>query len=253
MSDVTEATEAKLHAYVDGELLEPEEGAAFEVAVAADEKLAARVAAFRADKARLAQIYGRIASQPLPPHWIAMIEGRRVPGRSFSPYQAFAAIAATLLLLIGGPLVYRQMSPHEESIVEEALAARNAAVPVDQVADVRTHSEGTAATRAISTALAMRVRAPDLSHMGYKLVGFRIYDRASGRKAAELYYRHRDNRMFALYLRRPSGAPRFDQYRQGNLRVCIWQDDVLGAVMTGEMSAAEMQRLASLAYTGLES
>ena len=59
--------------------------------------------------------------------------------------------------------------------------------------------------------------------------------------------------MFALYLRRPSGRAAFDQYKQGSLRVCIWQDDVLGAVMTGEMSAAEMQRLASLAYTRLES
>jgi anti-sigma factor RsiW len=88
--------------------------------------------------------------------------------------------------------------------------------------------------------------------MGYKLVGLRIYNNAQSGKAAELLYRHTSGRMFALYLRHPSGAPRFDQYKQGNLRVCIWQDDVIGAVMTGEMSAAEMQRLASLAYTGLE-
>jgi anti-sigma factor RsiW len=59
--------------------------------------------------------------------------------------------------------------------------------------------------------------------------------------------------LFALYLRHPSGPARFDQFKQGRLRVCIWQDEVLGTVMTGEMSAAEMQRLASLAYTGLES
>jgi hypothetical protein len=84
-------------------------------------------------------------------------------------------------------------------------------------------------------------------------VGLRVYGNAPAGKGVELLYRHKDNRVFALYLRRPSGAPRFDQYKQGKLRVCIWQDDVLGAVMTGEMSAAEMQRLASLAYTGLES
>jgi anti-sigma factor RsiW len=99
----------------------------------------------------------------------------------------------------------------------------------------------------------MHVSAPDLQRMGYNLVGLRVYGHAPAGKGVELLYRHKDNRVFALYLRHPSGAPRFDQYKQGKLRVCIWQDDVLGAVMTGEMSAAEMQRLASLAYTGLES
>ena len=33
--------------------------------------------------------------------------------------------------------------------------------------------------------------------------------------------------------------------------VCLWQDDVLSSVMLGEVSAAEMLRLASLAYSGL--
>jgi anti-sigma factor RsiW len=252
MSDI-DTDQARLHAYIDGEIGDSADRAAFEAAIARDGQLAARVAAFRADKARLSQIYGHIASEPLPRHWTAMIEGYRASARAFSPYQAFAAIAATLLLLVGGPLVYRQMTPHEEPIVEEALAARDATVAADKVANVPGTSGSMEATRAISVALAMRVTAPDLSRMGYKLIGFRVYEGAAHGKSAELIYRQRDNRIFALYLRRPSGAPRFDQYKQGNLRVCIWQDDVLGAVMTGEMPAAEMQRLASLAYTGLES
>jgi hypothetical protein len=38
---------------------------------------------------------------------------------------------------------------------------------------------------------------------------------------------------------------------RGRVRVCLWQDDVLATVMVGEMSAAEMLRVASLAYNGL--
>jgi len=33
--------------------------------------------------------------------------------------------------------------------------------------------------------------------------------------------------------------------------VCLWQDDVLSTVMVGKMAAAEMLRVASLAYNGL--
>jgi anti-sigma factor RsiW len=89
--------------------------------------------------------------------------------------------------------------------------------------------------------------------MGYALTSVRVYEVVSGRKSVELLYRRSRAQVFALYFRRPTGPARFDQFKRGRLRVCIWQDDVLGTVMTGEMSAAEMQRLASLAYTGLES
>jgi anti-sigma factor RsiW len=35
------------------------------------------------------------------------------------------------------------------------------------------------------------------------------------------------------------------------MRICIWQDEELSTVMLGEMSAGEMARVASLAYSGL--
>lgn len=35
------------------------------------------------------------------------------------------------------------------------------------------------------------------------------------------------------------------------MQICIWQDEVIGSVMLGEMSAGEMARLASLAYSEL--
>jgi anti-sigma factor RsiW len=253
MSEPLRIPDEQLHALIDGEL-SAQECAALETTVAADPQLGQRVALFRADKARLAQIYGPVADMPVPGHWIRMIESapRRQPPRFFS-IEAIAGIAAAFMLLIGGTLAYRQSVPHEEPIVEEALAARNDVLPPRQVLAVNAPAQDNAAARTLTSALAMRVSVPDLKRMGYSLVGMRVYGSEPQSKGVELLYRHKDNRVFALYLRRPSGPPRFDQYKQGNLRVCIWQDDVLGAVMTGEISAAEMQRLASLAYTGLES
>jgi anti-sigma factor RsiW len=252
MSEQRHLSDETLHALIDDELA-PTERTHAEAAIAVDPYLAQRAALFRADKARLAQVYGSLAAQPLPERWIETIESWQRRPRPFS-IEAIAGIAAVLMLLVGGGLVYReQQLPHEEPIVEEALAARSDVTPARQAIAVRSPAQAERIAQTLTATLAMHVSAPDLQRMGYRLVGLRVYGNAPGDKGVELLYRHTDNRVFALYLRRPSGPPRFDQYRQGRLRVCIWQDDVIGAVMTGEMSAAEMQRLASLAYTGLES
>jgi anti-sigma factor RsiW len=97
----------------------------------------------------------------------------------------------------------------------------------------------------------MQVKVPSLAKMGYRLAAIRLYPHAAGGSAAELLYRDKQDRLFTLYLRRSDGAARFDQFERAGLRVCIWQDDQLGMVMAGDVSTAAMQRLASLAYTGL--
>jgi len=246
------ANDELLHAYIDGELREDARDA-FEQNLAGDPELAARLALFEADKARLTQIYGTLAGGPLPARWLERIKthAQPRPTPAWFSIEAVAGIAAALMLLIGGSLVYRENVPHEEPIIEEALAARNDVLPLQASIPVSAANES-AASHALASSLAMHVGVPDLSRMGYRLTGMRVYTSVPGGKAVELLYRHRDNRMFALYLRRPTGPARFDQFKQAGIRVCIWQDNVLGAVMTGEMSAAEMQRLASLAYTGLE-
>jgi anti-sigma factor RsiW len=252
MMEQLQISDESLHAFIDGEL-PADAGAAVEAAIARDAQLGQRVALYRADRARIAETYGDLLNAAVPAEWIALIENPPRRAWPFAPLQTIAGIAAALLVLVGGPMLYRQATPHEEPIVEEALAARSDALPARQIVTVSSGAKSAAANRAMQATLAMRVKAPDLSRMGYTLVGMRTYDAVSSGKAVELLYRHAGNRAFALYVRRPSGPPRFDQYKTGNLRVCIWQDDVIGTVMTGEMSAAEMQRLASLAYTGLES
>jgi anti-sigma factor RsiW len=251
MSEHRHISDETLQALIDDELA-PALRAGAEAAITADPYLAQRVALFRSDKARLAQVYGAIAARPLPEDWIETIESWQRRPRPFS-IEMIAGIAAVLMLLVGGSLLYRESLPHEEPIVEEALAARSDVMPARQAIALKNPAQTVNVAQTLSSALAMHVSAPDLQRMGYRLVGLRVYGNVPGGNGVELLYRHSDNRVFALYLRHPSGPPRFDQYRQGALRVCIWQDDVIGAVMTGEMSAAEMQRLASLAYTGLES
>ena len=87
--------------------------------------------------------------------------------------------------------------------------------------------------------------------MGYRLDAIRTFSGVSGRAAVELDYRDGQNTLFTLYLRRPTSPPRVDILARDGVRICIWQDDVVGAVMAGKMTAGEMARLASLAYSGM--
>lgn len=254
MSEHVHVPDERIHALIDGELT-ARERAELETAVAADPHLGQRVALFRADKARLAGMHDGLLEQPLPPHWLAQIERHRAPSprRQLFSIEAIAGIAAAITLTVGGALYYEQSQrPQEETIIADALAARDNVYPAQRAIAVNAHSESANITRLLSSALSMKLSAPDLRRMGYQLVGLHMYSNVPGGKAAELLYRSKDNRTFTLYVRHSSGTPRFDQFKQGKLRVCIWQDDVIGAVMSGEMSAAEMQRLASLAYSGLE-
>lgn len=251
MTEPIQMPNATLHAYLDGELPEHERGA-FDRTLAEDPKLAEQLALYRADKERLSAVYDRVLDGPVPASWIEQIESHAMPGRA-PAWQALAAATTLIAVLVGGTILYRQQTAsHEEPIVAEALAARENALATHTQMAVHNPADAAAASRALASTLAMRLKAPDLSRMGYRLASMDIYDHVATGKAVELIYRRADNRTFALYVRHATGAARFDEFTRGKMRVCIWQDEVLGTVMTGQMSAAEMQRLASLAYSGLE-
>jgi anti-sigma factor RsiW len=248
MSDKMNVRVEELHAYVDGELAEPRRGEV-ERLLEQDQALAAKVAAYRSDKAMLSKLFGGLSHEPLPPAWIERIEQRPTSHRRMI-FPAMAALAAALVLLIVGSAVVKNGSL-DGSVVAQALSARDETVSPSEVVSWRAGARLAAAAPILKRALAMNVQAPDLSEMGYALMRIQTYRAALQSGSVELVYRGPNDRDFTLYIRRSPGKPRFDVFEQGGLRICVWQDDVISTVMAGHMSAAEMQRLASLAYNGL--
>jgi anti-sigma factor RsiW len=249
MSTRPTITEEELHAFIDGEL-DPSRHDAIARALREDEALAARVARYREDKKRLASVYGPLLKRPMPRSWETQIRQGGVSAPRHRELAVLAAMAASLLLVIGGVWLASDMqAPQTRSLVGEALAARSGDLrPESAIASgVDAHSAG----QEISAALAMKAKAPVLARFGYHLAALKSYYAGPRRRTIELVYANTKGRELTLYVSRSVGAPRFDQYESGGLRVCIWQDDVVGMVMAGSLSAAEMQRLATLAYDGL--
>ena len=248
MSRKPAVDELELNAFIDGEL-DAARLRRVQEAIDGDTILAQRVAGLRSDKLRVRQVYGPLIDRALPPEWIRLAHRR--PGlwqlRRISP---IAAIAAALILFIAPAsyVVYATWKSSQEEVVQTALDARGAEmVPVKVIGvsgGIRQYDG------VLAAAVGLDVKVPDLRALGYQLVQIRLY-RASGAGAAELSYRDQENRLFTLYLRHSDGSVRFDQFTRDGLRICVWQDEDLSTVMAGNVTTAAMQRLASLAYTGL--
>ena len=238
-------TEEDLQAFIDGEL-DAARAADVEAAIQGDSELARQMHAYRADKARLGQIYGPLIERPLPQKWLNTIANRNVvalPARSTRRQMMGMAAAASVAVVAGGTVVFRQLSVRSgEALLAAAIAAHAEArnIPAQPV------PEG-----ALEKIVGVAVKAPDLSKMGFSLVGMHTQDGPGRSDAAVLAYRDAGERVFTLYLKPSPGTPAFEMIKRGDTRICLWQDDVLSTVMLADISAAEMLRLASLAYSGL--
>jgi anti-sigma factor RsiW len=249
-------TEEELHAFIDGEL-PPARAAEVARILAADRHLAGRAAAFRLDRDRLAAATAAITGAPLPAAWLRRIEAAVEPAgakvlpfpvrkRAARPVFAWAAAACLAFILALGVVQFARQGPGDTILAEAERAGRGGLTPAAHFAG--TALPGPEAVRALlSQATGLKLRAPDLRRLGWRLVSVDTY-----RGAAGLHYVNDRAASLSVYVRRSAGAPRFDILRRGDTRICVWQDEVVGAVMMGNLSAGQMMRVAGAAYADLD-
>ena len=250
MTSPSYPTESELHAFIDDELTASRH-AEIAAILRQDPALAARVAAYQADRDQLRMAFASLADEPPPAAWIAQIETAMAARRRTVMTRRFAiAGGATGMALAASVAAYVYwQKPRDPAILAEAEAARGG------------HLKGRLtggdplpppATRdaMLQSALGMRVRAPDLQRYGFRLTRIELFG-ATGAGAAQLQYSDAGQRMLTIYVRASDGTVHFDIVRRGQARVCVWQDDVVGAVIIAPVSAAEMLHIASSAYTDL--
>jgi anti-sigma factor RsiW len=238
--------EDELNAFVDGEL-SPARREAVAAMLRADPALAARVAAYRSDSELLRVALAGIVEAPLPEVWAAQIEAAMRSRPKVVTTRRFAVAASVVLAASLGVVAWWRW-PRGDTIVTEAEAAREGHL------DGRLEGDPLPppATRdaLLGSALGMHVQVPDLERFGFRLARLELFG-PQGRRAAQLRYSDTAGRDLTIYVRSSDGTVRFDILRRGDTRVCVWEDEVVGAVIIARVSAAEMLHIATGAYTAL--
>lgn len=237
-------SEEDLHAYVDGRL-DPDRRAAVEAYLRETPDAAARVAEDIAQRHALRAALGPIAAEPLPPSLnLSRLVEERLARRRF-PWLATAAAILALLVGGGGGWLLKPRPTGLQALVQEAGASYAVFVPdVNRPVELWADQKALL-TRWISRRLDRPVAPPDLSTLGYHLLGGRLLASPRGPAALFVYENDRKTRL-TLYVRPMKAGPSTTPIRQVDARSgdgCAWIEHGIGYMVMAAEPYDELLRL----------
>ena len=241
----------ELHAYVDGQL-DPARREPVERHLAGHPEAARLVAAWQAQRAALRAAFAADVAEPLPPrlkltHIIReRMQRRRVPWR----------IAAGIVLALGaggaaGWFLHASPVPGRTELAMQVLRQEALTSHIVYAPDRRHPIEVGAADEAhlrqwLSNRLGQTVAPPDLSGLGYRLIGGRLLATEHGGPAALFMYVDTQGKRLSLLLRpmaRDLRAPQTDM-TPGVVNGCAWINNGMGYAVVAEVPDTELDRIA---------
>lgn len=241
-----------LLAWVDGRLSDARR-ASVDAALAADPDLAARAQAWRSQNALLREGFDAWLDEPLPRR---LLEAAR-PGARRAQWMPWAASAAAMVLGValgwGGrdTLLARDGVP--TTFAREAAFAH-----AIYSADVRRPVEVPAAdAQSLVTWLTRRVGqpaiAPDLSKVGYELVGGRLISGNAKPTALLMYENPAKQRLTLVWRKLPSKSEETQfRYEVANgVGVFYWIDDNCAYALSGTVEKRDLLAAAQMVYAQL--
>ncbi len=241
-----------LHAYAD-EQLPPARAEEIGAAIARDPTLALRVAEIRRQNALLRDALDPWLAEPLPRKLLAAAAGR---GRRVMPrwLPATVALAASLVLGVGigwlgrGEMLQLAGTPTtfpRQAALTHALYAADANRPVEIWA-----AEEQRMVSWLSKRLGFQLHAPDLSSIGFSLVGGRLV--AGNEKPGALFmYENADHQRISLLVRKddsPTGETAFRYAFEDGVGVFYWIDDACGYAISGRIDRGQLLSIARVVY-----
>jgi anti-sigma factor RsiW len=261
-------TDDELHALVDGQLA-PGRRAEVEDAVTHDPALGERVAAWRSQRDALRRLHGELLGETVPAHLLGALDRNRPRGR----WMRWGGMAAGVLLAFGAgwlgnaewsrqhaaPAQWAKAPAVREFVhdasVAHAVYAPEKRHPVEVAANEQQHL-----VQWLSKRLDKPLRIPDLTSMGYTLVGGRLLPGESGARAQFMFEDAAGERV-TLYIgtldsrtAAGSAASRETAFRfasDGPVPSFYWMDQGFGYAVAGKLPRDVLLKLATLAYQDL--
>ena len=239
--------EVQLHSYVDGGLSESAK-AEVEAWLRSHPEDAERVRAYAEQNALLRTLYDPVLDEPVPTTLLSLRP------RAWPRYAAAVAIftvgAAVGWLLRGGSITPQviPVSFARLAATAHAVYAPEVRHPVEVPASEEAHLVGW-----LSKRLGTTLKAPQLTPLGYDLVGGRLLSGPQGPVAQFMYQDQRGQRL-TLYVSRQRGEPRDTAFRfsqEDRVSVFYWVDGNYGYALSGEIRKDQLLQVADVVYKQL--
>jgi anti-sigma factor RsiW len=243
-------TEEQIHAYVDGQL-DLAEREAVESRLATDAKAAARVAAYQEQNRLMQQLFDPILDEPVP---VQLTQPVKVKTK-----MKWNLVANITLILVGSllgwisrgsfiPATVSLASLPQSATIAHAVYAPEVSHPVEVTAEHEAHL-----VKWLSKRLGKDVHAPDLTRVGFNLIGGRLLPAVDGPAAQFMYEDGAGNRM-TLYVRNNPGEKKNTAFRYqetGENKVFYWVDGNLGYALTATIDKKRLLDAANNVYHAL--
>ncbi len=245
-------TEEELHAFVDGRLAAKQRDAV-EQYLAGNPEEAERIRVYQKLNHSLQQAYAPQLQEPLPKR----LHVKGFPTRwIFLQHPLVASAAALLMLTTGGVtgwLLHAEQNLNKTIIASLAKPAYVAHVvytpevlhPVEVDAQHEQHL-----FKWLSNRLGGNVKAPDISRLGYHLVGGRLLP-AEEKPAAQFMYENQSGTRLTLYIRSGFTENRETAFRynqQQGIGTFYWVDRSFGYALSGSLPREELLNIADALY-----
>lgn len=257
--------EEDLLAYVDG-ALDPERREAVQAYLDATPEAAARVKADLAAAQALRAALGGVMMEPTPERLRATARGERRTGWGLGAGEWRRMAAAVALLLVGsgaGWTAKDALSPAQSpaifdpapAVARRAMAA-HALFAVEMRHPVEVRASGAQDEAHLVSWLSKRlgrpISAPDLTGLGFSLIGGRLLPDEE-RAAAQFMYEDESGRRITLYAARMrnDGLAAFRFERAEGLESFFWRDDRLAYAVVGEIGRPALRKVALRVYETL--
>lgn len=259
MPDTQPIREDELQAYVDGRL-DSGRGAAVEQYLADSPKEAARIAAYARQRDALRAALDGGDAQPLPPELnLARLAEDRLRRRR-APWQIAAALVLALGIgAAGGWLLGRPGNAGRDAVALALLENQAMATHAVYTTDPRRPVElGAADKDHMSTWLSNRLRRhvvpPDLSGLGYSLIGGRLLATEHGGAAALFVYENAAGTRLSVLMRpmAPNLRATRTEMRRGDVNLCAWIAKGMGYAVTAALPDRDLDQASRTIAAGAE-
>jgi len=249
--------EDDLQAWVDGRLT-PEQADEVETHFAAHPEARERWLQYAEQREQLRATFVELPGEPIPARLCIarlMEERRRRGGRRF------ARIAAAIAFLIAGgiggwvahglwpALTSSASAMLASSVFDDAIAAhRTFSVETRHPVEVGANEEAHL-VQWLSKRLGHRLIVPDLSGLGFRLMGGRLLPADSGPAALFMYEDEKGTRLSCYYLVADiAGETEFKFREQNGINAFYWIDDGLAYAITANVPRDRLLKIAEIVY-----